>query len=65
VKAVEQDAKDAAAKPTREVEITSAMIEAGVVEIWAELGGADLGGHFSAPDLASRIYRAMNAARHL
>lgn len=42
-----------------EIEITPEMIEAGSKAILEEIGGADLGGFFSAPDLAVEVYRAM------
>ena len=48
-----------------EAEITPAMIDAGEEVILCETGGADLGGLFSASDLAVRVYRAMNSARNL
>lgn len=48
-----------------EVEITDDMIEAGASEILGEVGGADLGGCFSARDLASRVYREMAKARQV
>jgi basic membrane lipoprotein Med (substrate-binding protein (PBP1-ABC) superfamily) len=46
-----------------EIEITSEMIEAGADVILCEVGGADLGGLFSADDLATRVYRAMDNLR--
>ena len=45
------------------IEVTPEMVEAGVDVIWRELGGADLGGQFSADDLVKRVYRAMCNAR--
>lgn len=49
-------------KERSEIEITPEMIEAGEDVILCELGGADLGGFFSAPDLARKVYLAMRAA---
>jgi hypothetical protein len=40
-------------------EITQAMIEAGEEAILCQVGGADLGGFFSARDLAISVFRAM------
>jgi hypothetical protein len=45
------------------IEISPEMIDAGVAEILGEVGGADFGGFFCAPDLASRVYRAMKIAQ--
>jgi hypothetical protein len=42
-----------------EIEVTSAMIEAGEDIIWSEIGGAELGPAFSASALAERVYQAM------
>jgi len=42
-----------------EVEITPEMIEAGEGVILGAVGGADLGGYFSARDLAAEVYLAM------
>ena len=42
-------------------EITPAMIDAGEIAILGEVGGADLGGLFSAADLAIKVYQAMSA----
>jgi hypothetical protein len=39
------------------IEVTPEMIEAGAYVISGELG--DVGGYFSAPDLAAEVYRAM------
>ena len=39
------------------------MIEIGADVILAEVGGAELGGMFSAPELARRVYLAMASAR--
>jgi hypothetical protein len=39
--------------------ISSKMIEVGERVILEELGGADLGGLFSAPELAEKVYLAM------
>jgi len=48
-------------RPTlpNEIEVTPAMVEAGEEVILAQVGGADLGGAFSARDLAAEVYRAM------
>jgi hypothetical protein len=43
-------------------EITPAMIEAGETAILEAVGGADLGGTFSASDLAREVFAAMVAA---
>jgi hypothetical protein len=45
-----------------EIEITEEMIEAGEHVILCEVGGAELGGYFSAGDLAKRVYLAMRGA---
>ena len=45
-----------------EIEITPAMVRAGEEAILELVGGADLGGLFSAADLAARVYRAMASA---
>lgn len=44
---------------SNEIEITPAMIDAGEDAILSEVGGADLGGYFSARELACQVYRAM------
>lgn len=41
--------------------VTPAMLAAGEAVILGELGGADLGGLFSAHDLAAMVYLAMAA----
>src|SRR5262249_49387993 len=41
-------------------EITPQMIEAGAEAILSQIGGADLGGFFSAPELAVLVYQAMS-----
>jgi hypothetical protein len=46
-----------------EGDITEAMTEAGAMEILGEVGGADLGGFFSAEELANKVYRAMERIR--
>lgn len=46
-------------------EITPAMIEAGEDVILGVVGGADLGGLFSASDLAERVFSAMSRARQI
>jgi hypothetical protein len=48
-----------AAAEAAAVEIGEAMVDAGADVILGELGGADLGGHFSAADLARRVYAGM------
>ena len=48
-----------------EVEITPEMIDAGADAILCVVGGADLGGFFSAQELAARVYRAMALHHHL
>jgi hypothetical protein len=53
------DPKGSAGAP--EYEITPAMAEAGESEVLAVVGGADLGGWFSAHALAKRVYLAMRA----
>lgn len=48
----------------KEPEITPQMIEAGAAEILGEIGGSeDVGGYFSARDLAEKVFRAMEIAR--
>lgn len=42
-----------------ELGITNEMIDAGADVILGEVGGADLGGLFSARELAKRVYLAM------
>lgn len=49
-------------EPRDEIEVTSEMIEAGEWTILEKVGGADLGGSFSAADLAASVYRAMELA---
>jgi hypothetical protein len=44
------------------LEISPVMIAAGAEAVLEVVGGADLGGSFSAPDLAERVYRAMARA---
>lgn len=46
-----------------DVEITPEMIKAGEMVILENVGGADLGGAFSASDLAREVYRAMISAQ--
>jgi hypothetical protein len=46
-----------------EIGVTPEMIEAEEDVTLSEIGGADLGGLFSASDLASRVYRAMDNCR--
>jgi hypothetical protein len=46
-----------------EIEVTQEMMEAGEEAVLQEVGGAGLGGYFSATDLAVKVYRAMQAAR--
>ena len=48
---------------TTEAEITAEMIDAGEDAILREVGGADLGGHFSASELAVSVFRAMVHAK--
>ena len=47
-----------------EIEITDAMIEAGVDAIWSLPGSGAIAGFFSASDLACRVYWAMRDADH-
>ncbi len=44
-----------------EIKITPKMMEAGADIILGSVGGADLGESFCAPDLAAKVYRAMDA----
>ena len=46
-----------------ETEVTPAMIEAGEETILEVVGGADLGGSFSAGDLARKVFLAMTRVR--
>jgi hypothetical protein len=46
----------------KEIEITEEMIAVGEDVIWGAIGDADVGGYFSASDLAIKVYRAMVAA---
>jgi hypothetical protein len=50
-------------KTPEEIEVTPEMIEIGAEVILGEVGGADLGGLFSAPELARQVYLAMSSAR--
>lgn len=43
--------------------VTPEMLAAGEEAVNCEVGGADLGGYFSASDLALRVYQAMVQAR--
>jgi len=52
-----------AGAPVEEIEITPAMLDAGEETILGEVGGAPLGGFFSARDLARQVYEAMEAHR--
>jgi hypothetical protein len=45
-----------------EIEVTPEMIEAGAIAVAHEVGGADLGGWFSADALAVSVFSAMAAA---
>jgi hypothetical protein len=45
-----------------EIEVTVEMVDAGEEALLADLGGADLGGNFSARELATRVYQAMHDA---
>lgn len=56
------DEKQTEATDRPVVEINEAMIEAGESAIWSSVGGADLGGWFSARDLAVQVFQAMAAA---
>ena len=47
----------------REAEVTSEMAEIGADIILGEPGVADLGVFFSAPDLAEKVYQAMDRVR--
>jgi hypothetical protein len=47
-----------------EIEITPEMVEAGESVILGVVGGADLGGFFSAADLAREVFEAMWDLRH-
>jgi len=49
----------ASLNPPVEIEITPEMIDAGEETIWGVVGDADLGGFFSARDLAISVFRAM------
>jgi len=42
---------------------TAEMLSAGAEAILCSLGGADLGGHFSAQALAAEVFQAMDRAR--
>ena len=46
---------------TAEFEITPEMIDAGEQAILERVGGRDLGGYFSARQLAVEVYRAMRS----
>jgi len=45
-----------------EIEVTDAMIEAGVDVLLCEFGGSAVDHFWSAPDLARRVYRAMRGS---
>ena len=42
-----------------DTEVTPEMLDAGEQAIWEEVGGAELGGAFSARDLAAKVFSAM------
>ena len=50
-------------RPTGCGEITAAMLDEGERAVLREVGGADLGGLFSARDLAASVYSAMYSQR--
>ena len=54
---------EAGAPGESEIEVTPAMIEAGVAVIFSTEGVAPLGVHFAADELAVEVYRAMDARR--
>jgi hypothetical protein len=56
-------ARDKHDNSTDEIEITPPMIEVGEDVILGVVGGADLGGLFSASDLARRVFEAMERCR--
>jgi hypothetical protein len=56
-------ARSGAEPPETEIKITPEMIESGANVIICEVGGADLGGFFSARDLAERVFRAMKSVQ--
>ncbi len=49
--------------PAPNIEVTPEMIEAGTDAVLSVVGGADLGGLFSASELAVKVYLAMYTAR--
>jgi len=55
------DIANVATKPD-EIKITHEMIEAGEDAVLSCVGGADLGGYFSARDLAVAVFLAMRSA---
>ena len=57
---VENPSRD---RPADEIEVTPEMIEAGEYAILSEIGGVQIGGLFSARDLAASVYRAMELTR--
>ena len=48
-----------------EIQITEAMVEAGVEVLLCEFGGSAVNHFWSAPDLAKRVYSAMKKAEGL
>jgi hypothetical protein len=49
--------------PEAQLDLTPEMIRAGADAVLSVIGGADLGGHFSAPALAEEVFAAMDSAR--
>lgn len=45
------------------IEISAGMLDAGEQAILEEVGGADLGGFFSARDLAEKVFAAMKRSQ--
>jgi hypothetical protein len=61
---MEKVSKESATEAAVGIKITPEMLEAGEREVWASVGGAEgLGGYFSARDLASAVYVAMERRR--
>ena len=58
----EAESAKAGGSDETEIEVTPEMIGAGAEAILREVGGADLGGFFSARDLAAQVYLAMRRA---
>jgi hypothetical protein len=64
-RAPQNEAREVISDPPTVPSISDTQLEAGEVAVLEEIGGADCGGHFSARDLARKVYVAMERARQL